>query len=902
MRQSGAQWSPTCNQSFPNDRQTKEDEMIRTRFLKIGTIALLTGVPGCGSEAQMDAANTAGPTNIPEIGISMDGLGAEVPACNDYTNTPNKGTTGNYDATSKTMTIALPSTGGSVVFSVIGTAVTVNGWSCYDSSTVPVALTTSNVKKINIATTASAASKLVFDLLPGSFGSIFSTTGGVTVDFKHASDEFAVRGSAAANKMKIGEYNSDVYIEASGDTKADIKLTGTGLPTSYTFVLGDGADSFDGTTVTAISASHIDSAAIALTALQASKSVTVYGGNDADTLKGGLGDDTLYGGAGADIFEGGTADDGSDEFWGGTEIDTVSYADRTNAVVADINPTGVTLTGANLATMTYGATADGTMDVEQDLNDDGDFTDVSETATTMAYANATDAADLLAQLNADVASTGITFTIDPFMRLVLNAPHAVTISSSTGITGMADGAYTKDDADADDGESGELDDIHDDIENLTGGDGNDTLLGNNVSNAIVGGDGNDTIGGGSAGSSCTADADVLTGGVGDDTFSMGESSDCGDEVVGGAGTDAVDYQYRTAALTIDVDNSADDGDLAATERDNIKADVEAVIGGTGDDTITGGSGNETLHGGDGDDILSGGNGNDVLIGNDGDDELNGGAGDDTYGTSGDDSVFANYASVTTDDMGAGDDIMNGGAGNDKVSYAARTAALVATMCTDSAAATGDSANSAAVCADIDGEGDAVTTFQGTVDLTTLTFPWSGSIIVTLDGAATTVTITNAANAAAIAAAIEAAVAGTTVAVDGSSFLTIDVDDAFEVHTLDVSGTDESTLGLAAALVTNDPEADKLVNIEWLVGGTAGDTLTGHTAAETIEGGAGGDTILGGDGNDTLFGDLGVDTIDGEAGDDAINGGGGNDTLAGGAGEADVCDNESGDTTTTCEIQ
>ena len=49
------------------------------------------------------------------------------------------------------------------------------------------------------------------------------------------------------------------------------------------------------------------------------------------------------------------------------------------------------------------------------------------------------------------------------------------------------------------------------VENVTGGDGNDTLTGSAAANVLIGGGGNDTIDGGAA-------ADTLTGGAGNDTF------------------------------------------------------------------------------------------------------------------------------------------------------------------------------------------------------------------------------------------------------------------------------------------------------------------------------------------------------------------------------------------------
>lgn len=873
--------------------------MIRTRFLKIGTIALLTGVPGCGSDATVSETAQSNPTEIPELGITMDGLGAVVNACN---NGSNVGSTGNYDSTSKTMTMTLG--GGSDVFSVVGTAVTVNGWSCFDED--GVALTTTNVKKLNI-TTAGTGDKIVFDLLPGSFGNIFSTTGGVTIDFASASDEFAVRGSTAANKMKMGETGGDVYAEVSGDTKADIKLTGAHIPTSFTFLLGDGNDTFEAIDVAGISASHIDAAATALDPLSATYALKLYGGEGDDTLRGGLGNDTLYGNAGADTFLSDDADDGSDGFWGGAGTDTVSYATRTGVVTADINPVGVSVQGTvDITTLTYPATLD--FDVQVDSDDDGDIDGSDSAAVNIGATASTDAADLIADFMADgQLPTGMTITLDP--RNHLQISHAtrlikITAAQDEATLGLAAATYTDSSNDNDDGESGEQDDIHEDVENLIGGTVNDVLTGNSLANAITGGDGDDNISGGVGAASCTADIDVLTGGAGNDSFKMGAIGDCGDEIVGGAGTDTVDYQYRTAALTITVDGAANDG--IASEADNIKTDVEVIVGGSAGDTITGGSGNETIHGGAGADIISGGNGNDTLIGNAGDDTLNGGAGDDLFEAEGNDSVFVNSSTVTTDDKGAGADLMNGGGGTDKLSYAARTRPIGVTMCTDSAAATGPAVTTPIPTACTDKDGYAAQ-LVGDVDVDTLdgTYAAMDTLTIAVDGVDTIIDISACTNAASLLTAINTQLTTVTATKQTTTdFLVITIKDLAANHTLEATGgTFEDDFGLDTTTVQSN-EGDKSINVEWLVSGDGNDVLTGGSAGETIEGGMGNDTIYGGAGDDMLYGDAGNDTLTGDAGNDAISGGAGDDQAIGGAGDADICEYVSASDTTaaplTCE--
>lgn len=206
-----------------------------------------------------------------------------------------------------------------------------------------------------------------------------------------------------------------------------------------------------------------------------------------------------------------------------------------------------------------------------------------------------------------------------------------------------------------DGLASETDNVGVDVENIIGGKGDDTLTGSTNSNRIQGGDGNDTLSGGTGNGDCLLDVDILEGGAGDDTFNQGSAADCGDSMVGGAGTDVASYASRTNALVIDIDNSADDGEVG--ENDNVKSDIEKVVGGAGDDTITGSANGDIIDGGLGDDVLSGG------------------AGDDTF----------LEGAVTN-----GGDVMNGGTGRDTVDYSARTGDLFVSLCVDSAAATGDS--------------------------------------------------------------------------------------------------------------------------------------------------------------------------------------------------------------------
>jgi ELWxxDGT repeat protein len=155
---------------------------------------------------------------------------------------------------------------------------------------------------------------------------------------------------------------------------------------------------------------------------------------------------------------------------------------------------------------------------------------------------------------------------------------------------------------------------------MFGGGGNDYLQGGDFYDTLDGGDGDDYLFGGRGG-------DHLTGGAGADTFS------------GWKGIDTIDYSARTEPLSISLDGRRHDGALG--ERDNVMGDIEAVLGGAGDDLLVGSAAGDYLFGAAGNDTLYGANGNDTLDGGIGVDMLDGGRGDDTF-YSGADNAARDY--------------------------------------------------------------------------------------------------------------------------------------------------------------------------------------------------------------------------------------------------------------------
>ena len=105
---------------------------------------------------------------------------------------------------------------------------------------------------------------------------------------------------------------------------------------------------------------------------------------------------------------------------------------------------------------------------------------------------------------------------------------------------------------------------------------------------------------------------------GDDSYAGAAS--LADDVAGGAGSDTANYASRTAPVTVTLDDTANDGE--ANEKDNVRSDVENVIGGSGADRLAGSAGPNRIDGGPGADVIEGGTGNDTLIGGDGADRIN----------------------------------------------------------------------------------------------------------------------------------------------------------------------------------------------------------------------------------------------------------------------------------------
>ncbi|MCC7259946.1 MAG: M10 family metallopeptidase C-terminal domain-containing protein [Alphaproteobacteria bacterium] len=347
------------------------------------------------------------------------------------------------------------------------------------------------------------------------------------------------------------------------------------------------------------------------------------------------------------------------------------------------------------------------------------------------------------------------------------------------------------------------------IENATGGNGNDTLYGNALGNTLTGGTGNDTLAGGSGN-------DTLAGGSGSDNyiFSLNDGNDTvtdsdssGAIVVDGVAlsgtaflTGAGAYMLVGSSAAFSLAVSGSTGILTTTAGstqitlNNFSSGAYGITLGNSQVSITAGtSANNTLTDAAGNQVIFGLSGNDKMSSYVGVDSLYGGAGDDNitlwgstataaYGDDGKDTI-------TTKGVG---NIANGGAGDDKITGSAASQTL-----------NGDAGKDA-----ITG-GGAGTVINGGADDDTLTLTIAGA---TANGG---------------------------------------------------DGIDKISAKVVAATMNGDAGNDILTGADGndtINGGADNDTIKSMKGNDVIDGGIGIDIIYGGLGNDTMTGGAGVDTF------------------------------------------
>lgn len=531
-------------------------------------------------------------------------------------------------------------------------------------------------------------------------------------------------------------------------------------------------------------------------------STDIQNTTDDDTLTAGSGDDTLAGGLGDHLSD-------SDSLAGGAGNDTYLFVHWLQSWLY------------------YADTLDEAADADTDTLDFSRFTAPSSSSATLSVNLANTAAG---------------------QGAIAGSHIYLTLTSATGIERVIGTEYD--------------DTIIGNSRNnvIWGNGGNDGIDGGTGNDTLLGGDGNDTLWGG-AGTS----GDSLDGGAGNDKMGGGDETTTGsdgtDTFIGGDGNDTVWYRHRTANLSISLDDSANDG--ATGEYDNVRATIETVISGAGNDTINGNSSPNLLAGGGGNDSLEGSPGSynyddhDTIYGDWLDDYTTGGAdiinggygGDWLYGQVGSDTIHgglgndqiqgfidAGYEENPAGDSLYGDegtDTIYGGRGNDRIEAGQFSVSGTESL---SGGAGNDLIYGGYGGNYIAGEGDADTLY-GQSGLDTL---YGGGGNDYMEGRA---------------------------GYDSSTGLG---------DLLDGGDGDDTIWGDHPNATEYSPDS--------ILGGAGNDSIPGGPGNNTVHGGDGNDTISSLAGNDELYGDNGNDRITAYSGNDLLEGGFGNDYLQADSGD------------------
>ena len=338
------------------------------------------------------------------------------------------------------------------------------------------------------------------------------------------------------------------------------------------------------------------------------------GDEKANVLIAGKGTDRLEGRAGDDVL--GAAGAGQKTLDGGEGTDTVSYADSTSGVTVNLATDVATEGGEqdtlisieNVVGSAHGDTITGSDEANQLITGAGN--DRVHAGGGNDYVDGGTGANTL-----DGGEGSDTVGFSKF--------DGVSVSLANGEASSAANPLEKTTLTQ--------------FENITGSEGDDSLLeGDSGSNVIYGGkgddnlyglNGNDTLLGGE-------DHDYLFGGKGNDRLSGGDGIDT---ISGGDGFDIVDYSLSESDRQRHLNIQLDDNGMTTFARDKTTNEIidkytsiEGLAGGDGNDLLVGNSQNNQLSGGAGNDTLKGLQGNDVLIADGGTDHLYGGEGKDIF--------------------------------------------------------------------------------------------------------------------------------------------------------------------------------------------------------------------------------------------------------------------------------
>ena len=452
------------------------------------------------------------------------------------------------------------------------------------------------------------------------------------------------------------------------------------------------------------------------------------------------------------------------------------------------------------------------------------------------------------------------------------------------------------------------------LENITGGEGDDEIIGSIANNYIVGGSGADTLDGGLGNDILDGglDDDRLTGGPGpsgtdpdDDTFLVSPDWGAAETVTDGGGSDTLDLSGLTAHLTIEVDAatglSISDGTQLLTHAGNV---IENLLGGRGDDrylfhdgaALAGGSGRISDAAGTdwldysaystpvtvrlstgaatgtagvgGLENVVGGSAADVLEGDGHANELWGNAGDDlASGLDGDDVL----------DGGSGDDRLLGGRSNDVYRFGPASGSE-ADRVDEFMSEGGDTLDFSGLdtAVEVNLRSNTIATSPGRTVTVDTSGNWAffervlgtdGDDRFVPNGSQNRIAGGGGNDRYQILPAVLGSVALFEADSSSGGQDTIDFGGFTTGVTFDLNAA-ESTLASGLVVRLRDEAGNAAPwHFENLLGGSGDDVLTGNDLDNVLDGGDGDDTLAGRRGNDRLLGGAGDNWLAGGVGDD-----------------------------------
>ena len=727
--------------------------------------------------------------------------------------------------------------------------------------------------------------------------------------------------SGSGNDILTGDSNDNTFISNAGDDTLsggagnDYLDAGTGGETAgdtvdYSYIVGSTGANVDlsnnsasdigsGTEVGTDSLFNIEN-------VKGSKNDDILEGNSLNnTLEGALGADSLVGNDGNDILLGQEGNDilkggfGNDTLNGGDGIDTADFSDANAGVNINLSATGPVLIGAGLGTDTFidiegaigGAYNDeirGTDDANSLVGNAGNDT-LQGGGTSGAEAGQYDYIDG----GAGVDFVSYSYLVDPTEKVTINLGLDYNDNDNGHFFNDSDGSV---DTYQNAGAAGNIQIQN--VENLEGGAGDDTLIGNISSNTLLGGSGNDLLIGKENNNELDGQSGIDTADYSDITSGVGIRANMNSGVDGVQELGEVVYNATSLDTLKDIENikaSKNNDEIIGDSDDNINNLFEGM---GGDDTISGGSGDDTIYGNnqldslkdtaDGADTLSGGSGDDTLYGQTGDDTLIGNSGADTLdGGVGSDTADYSYLDVTSDSVTV-DFTANSGNGEARIGSE-----------TDSFNSVENAIGTINNDTFIMSEGTTANSVDGKTGVDTIDYSnYTTKVEVDLSNtSAQTVaisdndTILNIENIT--ATILDDTITGSNSdnSLDGNEgsdlFYSstgddiinggIDADGTADVDIANYSNaTEKIILTNGNSVQKNITDVDTLQNIEEVQGSNFDDDMTGGSST---------DILRGGNGNDELKGAAGVDSLYGESGNDTLSGGLGNDILDGGTNTA-----------------